>query len=107
MIDRAAARIIAAEHIEEGKLRLCGGLDGKLVPDFTPVIVDAWTLEREFGWVFFWDSEEHQRTGDFRSALAGNAPPIVDRHDGSIHVTGTAHPVEFYIEEYLRRRRGE
>lgn len=107
MIDQATARRIAAEYIQEGKPQLSGSLEGKLAPSFTPVIVDSATLEREFGWVFFYDSEEHQTTGDFRSALLGNAPIIVDREDGSIHATGTAKPVEFYIEEYLRSRSGE
>jgi hypothetical protein len=33
---------------------------------------------------------------------AGNAPFIVDREDGRIHVTGTAFPTEFYLENYAR-----
>lgn len=107
MIDRATARRIAAEYIQEGKPQLSGCLESKLAPSFTPVIVDSATLEREFGWVFFYNSEEHQTTGDFRSALVGNAPLIINREDGSIHVTGTAEPVEFYIEEYLRSRSGK
>jgi hypothetical protein len=32
--------------------------------------------------------------------MAGNAPFIVDRNDGSIHVTGTAYPTEQYLESY-------
>ena len=50
--------------------------------------------ERPFGWVFSYGPT------DPTIAVAGNAPFIVDRHDGSIHVTGTAHPLEMYLESY-------
>lgn len=40
------------------------------------------------------DAEEaiiaHQESGDIRDAIAGNAPILVDRVDGSVHITGTA-----------------
>lgn len=63
------------------------------------------TSVREFdvGWVFFWDSKRHQETGDFRDATVGNAPILVDRTDGSVHHTGTARPIEEYIDRYKRR----
>jgi hypothetical protein len=67
------------------------------------VICDENTIERPFGWVFFYDSRRALETGDFRHAIAGNAPIIVNRHDGSITVTGTALPVEYYISEYEER----
>jgi hypothetical protein len=54
------------------------------------------TLERDFGWTFFY------RPGDPSLIVAGNAPFIVDRKDGSIHVTGTAYPTEHYLESYAR-----
>ena len=95
MIDRAFARRIAAEHIEEG----CATADG-----VTPVIVDDQTIEEDFGWIFFYQSREYLDTRDFGLSLAGNAPLIVDRRDGSIHETGTAMPVGHYIETYRRAR---
>jgi hypothetical protein len=55
------------------------------------------------GWVFFYDSIAHHRTGEFRNAIVGNAPLLVDRTDGSLHVTGTARPIEEYIERYRTR----
>lgn len=58
------------------------------------------TIERSFGWVFFYDSARHMETGDFRDALAGNAPIVVTRADGRIHETGTAHPLEHYLKEF-------
>ena len=68
-----------------------------------PVILDQDTIERPFGWVFFYDSRRHQETDEFEYTLAGNAPLIVNRHDGSLYSTGTALPVEHYIRAYEER----
>jgi hypothetical protein len=64
------------------------------------VILDEHTIERSWGWVFFYDSRKHHETGDFQYMIAGNAPYIVNRFDGSMHVTGTARATEHYIAEY-------
>ncbi|GAN00083.1 hypothetical protein U91I_03748 [alpha proteobacterium U9-1i] len=104
VIDFDAARKIAGDHIREGETQYEGGPDGVLRPVFTPVIVDSQTQELDFGWVFFQDSEEHQKTGGFRLSLIGNAPIVVDRADGSVHPTGTARSLEYYVEEYKRKR---
>jgi hypothetical protein len=63
------------------------------------VVIDDYTIEKDFGWIFFWDSRVHQQTGEFQYALTGNAPIIVNRYDGSLHWTGTAYPVEHFIRE--------
>ena len=63
-------------------------------------LVDNLTIERSFGWVFFYNSREHIETGDFRYALAGNAPIVVTRADGAIHETGTAFPLEHYLKRF-------
>ena len=64
------------------------------------VLLDSQTMEKRFGWVFFYDSKEHAETGDFRSALAGNSPVVVTRADGTVHETGTAIPLEKYLERF-------
>lgn len=60
------------------------------------------TIEGDFGWVFFYTSKRHLESGDFRDGLAGNAPIIVSKLDGSLHGTGTARSIEFYIENFKR-----
>lgn len=97
MIDREFARRLVAEHIEEG----CRNADG-----VTPVVLDGRTIEREFGWVFFYDSREFVENGEFSARMVGNAPIIVDRRDGSLHESGTALSVGDYIKEYEARRGG-
>ncbi|GAA0561926.1 YrhB domain-containing protein [Chitinophaga japonensis] len=59
-------------------------------------------IEFEYGWVFFYQSKEYLKTGDILDALGGNAPIIVNKFDGSLHITGTAHPVEKYISDYVK-----
>jgi hypothetical protein len=60
-------------------------------------IIDSATLERPFGWVFFYQSKDYLQTGHHLDQLAGNAPLIVNRHTGKFIHTGTAQPVEAYI----------
>ena len=60
------------------------------------------TIEDEFGWVFFDESERYLKTRSIRDALAGNAPLLISRQDGTLHETGTAYPIEFYIENFKR-----
>jgi hypothetical protein len=64
------------------------------------IVLDHLTIERRWGWVFFYQSRRFVETGDWSSQLAGNAPIIVERETGRLLTTGTAHPVEFYLENY-------
>src|SRR3982750_524563 len=58
--------------------------------------------EHDFGWLYFYDGSAHVESGNPRDALVGNAPLIVDRRDGKLYVTGTAHPIDHYLQEYRR-----
>jgi hypothetical protein len=72
------------------------------------VIVEQATIERPWGWVFFFDSAAHLESGDIRDALGGNGPCFVTRDDGAITQVGTAHPVEHYLQDFEQKlsRRG-
>lgn len=86
------ARSLAERHLAELPMS----------PPTELVILDEHTMEIDFGWVFFWNSKKYQETGEFHYALAGNAPLIVDRLDGSVHETSTAYPIEEIIENYRK-----
>ncbi|MDQ7858569.1 MAG: YrhB domain-containing protein [Armatimonadota bacterium] len=90
MVDREQATAIARSFVA----RIPAPEDDELV------LRDDATVERAFGWVFVYTSKKHLDTGDDRYALFGNAPVIVDRQDGSVHETGTARPLAYYIQEY-------
>lgn len=71
------------------------------------VILDRLTIERPWGWVFFYTTRGWLH-GDDRYAIGGNAPYMVNR-DGSMRFAGTARPIEHYIEAYeadLERQSG-
>jgi len=64
------------------------------------VIIDEDTIEKDFGWIFFYQSKKFLETENFSYHLAGNAPYIVNRFDGSFQITGTANEIEYYINDY-------
>ena len=64
------------------------------------VILDAHTIEKSYGWVFFYDSQRHVQSGDFRDSIAGNAPILIMKADGKIRETGTAMPLEHYLKQF-------
>jgi hypothetical protein len=57
------------------------------------------TLEKSFGWIFFYQSKSYLQSREPRDAVVGNAPIVVAKLDGRVHVTGTAHPIEYYIAQ--------
>jgi hypothetical protein len=71
----------------------------KLVPRFEEdfSIVDDLTMDAGWCWVFFWDSRKFLQTGALEDAIAGNAPVVVEKKSGEVHVTGTAAPLEDYL----------
>jgi hypothetical protein len=64
------------------------------------LLIDDHTIERSFGWVYFYTSKRYAETGEIIYALAGNAPIVVTKADGRLHVTGTAYPVEHYLQAF-------
>jgi hypothetical protein len=92
-------RLVEARAAVEKYLEGCGGdlPDGDAL-----VILEEETLERSWGWVFFYTSRLWRQTGELKYALAGNAPLIYERHSGRILPTGTAFPVAQYMANYER-----
>lgn len=64
------------------------------------MIIESETIEKEWGWVFFYSSKKFIETNDFRYAVAGNAPYIVLRKNGRILDTGTAYSIDHYIKRF-------
>ena len=57
-----------------------------------PEMIVVRVEEHELGWLMFYDSRPHHETGEFRFTIAGNAPYLVSRHDGTMFPTGTTPP---------------
>lgn len=94
MIDQGVAYRIAENYISIMQTRM----------GMTLTLLEEYTRKEEFGWVFFYESAEYLRTGNWMAQLAGNAPFIVDSENGAIYVTGSAHPINHYIEVYTKYR---
>jgi Immunity protein 35 len=94
MITKEQARDLVAKEI-------CGHPDW-LPEDDELVILEESTIEKPWGWVFFYTSRKWHETKDFRYALVGNAPTLVERNTGKLIGTGTALSMERYIENYER-----
>lgn len=56
-------------------------------------------------WVFYYNSRAAIETGDWRKGLIGNAPRVVVKETGDMYVTGTAYPVEYFLEEIRQGRK--
>ncbi|MGI9278035.1 MAG: YrhB domain-containing protein [Endozoicomonas sp.] len=65
------------------------------------VIVDEDVVEIEVGWVFCYDSKIFLETQQLAYAIAGNAPVLFDNRDETLHVTGTAKPLDKYIQDHI------
>lgn len=89
-VDIHKAKIIVSERLAELEASVGEPLG----------LMEEKTLEKGFGWVFFYNTKRYLETGEFTYMLAGNAPFIVDKRDGSLHETGTAEPIEIYISKY-------
>ena len=68
--------------------------------DGAGVVVESQTLDKPYGWIFFYSSRAFAESGNPLDALVGNAPLIFNRTSGEYHVTGTAHPIEKYVADY-------
>ena len=68
-----------------------------------PVVITSQGRFTE-GWFFCFQSKEYLETGDSSFLLAGNAPFIIDKDSGELHVFGTAQPLKEYLQEYEEKK---
>jgi len=103
MIDFESAQRIVSERLakmERDMYEFGSALpDHKNKPYLHIVIVK--TTEYDFGWVFMY-TIEYLETEDIKYCHFVNVPLIVDKNDGQLYVTGTARPVEHYVEKYRK-----
>ena len=70
------------------------------IPGDELVIVDDQTIEKEYGWFFVLASRRFLQSRDFRDAIAGNGPILVERDSGDVHQFPTARPLDDYVRLY-------
>ena len=86
-MDRDQAR---ASVIEQLRRRSVGGEEGV-------TIIESMTIEKPYGWIFFYNSRRYVETGELAYALIGQGPVIVLCDTGEIIETGSRYPSEVTI----------
>ena len=71
MADRILSKSDALERVSRE-------LQSMATPDEPFVVVDSHTIEKSYGWVFFYNSRKFVETGLLQYRLAGNGPVIVN-----------------------------
>ena len=78
MITKNEAERLVLEHLRKME-----------TPDLPFAINNDKTIERPFGWVFFYNSKKFLETRDMRFRLAGNGPITVNKSNGELTVLGS------------------
>ena len=74
------------------------------IPQIEPAIVPDKTIEKPWGWVFFWNTRLYAETGDLEHAMVGGTAPVcVNRTDGAACSVEPLYPIERAIRRYERR----
>ena len=71
------------------------------------VIMDEYTMEEEFGYMFFCQSKQFVQTRHMRDMLVGGGGIIVNKHDGLVQQTGSNRPAEYFAKKYLEEWKRE
>ena len=69
------------------------------------VVVEESTIEKPWGWIFFYQSEKYLETGIFMHRLAGNGPVFVNKETGEMDFFGSAPSLDVLLADYERRLR--
>jgi len=68
----------------------------------TAVVLHDSAIDKPYGWVFFYQSKRYVESGDLTHSLFGNSPIVINRFTNELRVTGTARPLEHYLDTYER-----
>jgi hypothetical protein len=73
-------------------------LQAMTTPGAPFAIVESHTIEKPYGWIFFYQSTKFLQTGLDQDKLAGNGPIIVNKYDGTIEFLGSTTTWELIAE---------
>lgn len=76
---------MAISEIEARQVALDAANGACELVDDEVVIVDANTIKKAYGWIFFYQSKRFLEQGEASYCLAGNGPVVVMRDNGDVH----------------------
>jgi hypothetical protein len=94
MIDKETARKLAYKYLNSTNPHVKDEI----------IIRDEYTIEKEYGWIFRYNTKTYIETGDYGKSLIGGGPLIVEKSDGSLEMLGSAYSPEDQIRWYEERR---
>jgi hypothetical protein len=92
-LDRDSAREFVMQHINRA-----APLEER------NTVLDEQTIEKEYGWVFFYQSKAFLETGDKALRLYGSTAMLVEKDTGAFHEFGAGRSVESQIAHFEQRR---
>jgi hypothetical protein len=69
------------------------------------VVVEESTIEKPWGWVFFYQSKKYLETGIFMHRLAGNGPVFVNKMTGEFEFFGSLPSLDVILSDYEKMLR--
>lgn len=72
-------------------------------PRVEPAIVEGRTIEKPWGWVFFWNTGLYLETGDLEHAIVGTPPLCVERQQGQVSPVANVEPLTGELKRYERK----
>lgn len=99
MIDKQRAKMLTEEYL----FNECHAYDD---PENPIIINDVATLERPYGWIFFYDSRKSIEDNDPRYMIFGNCPIVIEKETGMMSFLGTALNLSEELEIFEMRRFG-
>jgi hypothetical protein len=89
MFDRASAKAAVSRRLAE------------MSPAADPwIVMDNLTVERSFGWIFFYNTAQFVNDRNSLHRLAGNGPVFVNRLTEAIEFFGSGSPLESILAAY-------
>lgn len=76
---------------------------GMMIDDH--IILEEQGIEKDYGWVFFYQSKKFVETGDMNFMLLGNCPILVEKEAGRVVEFPTHTSVEEGLRKYEKERR--
>jgi hypothetical protein len=90
---------------EDAKIKVLATINDEYnYPGDELVIRDEATIEKSYGWIFFYNSRLYLQTENISHFVAGNGPIVVERGSGNLVRLPSAYPAKESIAEYERQR---
>jgi len=68
--------------------------------DDSLIILDVHTIEKEYAWIFFYQSKKYEETKDIRFLVGGNGPLFISKTNGQIASFRTGLSIDEMIDQY-------